>query len=67
MITMKTIAALLLAAAVLGGCAVVPVEPAPVAYAAPPAVVVQPYGYYGYYGYYGGYYRGGPYCRRHWH
>jgi len=29
---------------------VVPYEPAPAVYAAPPAVVVQPYGYYGYYG-----------------
>ena len=61
---MKTITALILAAATLGGCAVVPVDPGPVVYAAPPpAVVVQPYGYYGYYG---GYYRGGPYWRRHW-
>jgi hypothetical protein len=57
---MKTIAAVLLAAAALAGCAVVPYEPAPAVYAAPPAVVVQPYGYYGY-GYYGGW-RG----HRHW-
>ena len=45
------------------GCVAVPVEPAPVVYAAPPppaAVVVRPYASYGYY------YRGGPYWRRHW-
>jgi hypothetical protein len=48
---MKTILALAIAATALGGCAVVPYEPAPVVYAAPPpAIVVQPYGYYGYHG-----------------
>lgn len=59
---MKAFAALVLAAASLSGCAIVPYEPAPVVYAAPPppaAVVVRPY-------YYGGYYRGGPYWRRGW-
>ena len=48
---MKTLFALVAAALTLGGCAVVPYEPAPVVYAAPPpppAVVVRPY--YGYYG-----------------
>jgi hypothetical protein len=61
---MKTSLALAFAALTLGGCAVVPYEPAPVVYAAPPpppAVVVRPY-----YGYYGGYYRGGPYWRHGW-
>jgi hypothetical protein len=55
--------ALLAALVALGGCAIVPYEPAPAVYAAPPpaAVVVRPY-YYG-----GGYYRGGPYWRRGWH
>jgi len=47
---MKTLSMIAIAASVLAGCAVVPYEPAPVVYAAPPAVVVQPYGYYGYYG-----------------
>jgi hypothetical protein len=47
---MKTPAMIVIAASVLAGCAVVPYEPAPAVYAAPPAVVVQPYGYYGYYG-----------------
>ena len=38
-----------------------PVEPAPVVYAAPPpAVVVQPYASFGYY------YRSGPRWHRHW-
>lgn len=57
---MKALAALVLAAASLSGCAIVPYEPAPVVYAAPPpaAVVVRPY--------YGGYYRGGGYWRRGW-
>lgn len=55
--TTKIIAMLVLAAA-LGGCVAVPVEPGPAVYAAPPAVVVQPYyGYYGYYGYGGGWHR----------
>jgi hypothetical protein len=63
---MKTLAAsmlaLLAALLTLGGCAIVPYEPAPVVYAAPPpaAVVVRPYPYYG------GYYRGGAYWRRGW-
>ena len=51
---MKTLLALLIAGAALGGCAVVPYEPAPVVYAAPPPAVVvapRPY-YYGHYGYY---------------
>jgi hypothetical protein len=51
---MKTLSALLIAAAALGGCAIVPYEPAPVVYAAPrPAVVVAPRPCYygGYYGY----------------
>jgi hypothetical protein len=56
-----------IAAASLGGCAIVPAEPMPVyagpppaVYAVPappPVVVVRPYGYYGYY-------RGGRYWRR---
>ena len=57
-----SILALLAASVVLGGCAIVPYEPAPVVYAAPPppaAVVVRPY-------YYGGYHRGGAYWRRGW-
>jgi hypothetical protein len=58
---MKTLLAFLVVCAALGGCAVVPYEPAPVVYAAPvPApVFVRPYGYY--------YYRGGPYWHRGWH
>ena len=63
---MKTLAAsiltfLPLSFLALSGCAIVPYEPAPVVYAAPPppAVVVRPYGYYSYY-------RGGPYWRRGW-
>jgi len=65
---MKTLAAsmlaLLAASLTLGGCAIVPYEPAPVVYAAPPpaAVIVRPYPYYGGYGYY----RGGAYWRRGW-
>ena len=61
---MKTLLALSVAAAALGGCVVAPYEPAPVVYAAPvpaPVVVARPYGYYG-----GYYYRGGPYWRRGW-
>ena len=57
-----SILALLAASVAFGGCAIVPYEPAPVAYAAPPppaAVVVRPYGYRGYY-------RGDPYWRRGW-
>lgn len=65
---MKTIAPLLLIAAALGGCTVVPVgrpvvyAPAPVAVypAAPPVVVVPSRPYYGGYGYSGrrhGYWR----------
>ncbi|HEY6820736.1 MAG TPA: hypothetical protein VI321_01850 [Burkholderiales bacterium] len=46
----KTLSIIAIAASVLAGCAVVPYEPAPAVYAAPPAVVVQPYAYYGYYG-----------------
>lgn len=58
---MKAFAALILAAASLSGCAIVPYGPAPGIYAAPPppVVVVRPYGYYG--GYYGG-----PYWRHGW-
>jgi len=55
-----TLAFIALTGALLGGCAIVPAEPAPVVYAAPvapPAVVVRPYVY-------GGYYRGGPYWHR---
>ena len=51
---MKTLLALLIAGAALGGCAIVPYEPAPVVYAAPPPAVVvapRPY-YYGHYRYY---------------
>jgi len=51
---MKTLLALLVASAALGGCAVVPYEPAPVVYAAPPPAVVvapRPYYYGGYWGY----------------
>jgi hypothetical protein len=47
---MKTSIALAVALLALSGCAIVPYEPAPVVYAAPPphaAVVVRPY-YYGY-------------------
>jgi hypothetical protein len=50
---MKTSLALVAAVLALGGCAIVPYEPAPAVYAAPPppaAVVVRPY-YYGHYGY----------------
>ncbi|HZQ73592.1 MAG TPA: hypothetical protein VFB08_11800 [Burkholderiales bacterium] len=55
---MKILIASCIAAAALSGCAVVPVEPAPGYYAAPPpAVVVQPYAYYGYYGGYGRWHR----------
>jgi hypothetical protein len=47
------------ASALLAGCAVVPYEPAPVVYAAPPpVVVVRPYAPYGYYR--------GPYRRHGW-
>jgi hypothetical protein len=65
---MKTIAVLLMGAAALTGCAIVPVvEPAPVVYAAPPpAVVVAPRPYYRYPRYYGPY-RGGPHWYRRWH
>jgi hypothetical protein len=50
---MKTLSALLIAAAALGGCAIVPYGPAPVVYAAPPpAVVVAPRPYYYGHGYY---------------
>jgi hypothetical protein len=61
---MKTSLALAALVLLLGGCAVVPYEPAPAVYAAPPpppVVVVRPY-YYGHYGYY----RGGPYWRHGW-
>jgi hypothetical protein len=50
---MKTLLALLIAGAALSGCAIVPYEPAPVVYAAPPPAVVvapRPY-YYGHYRY----------------
>ena len=58
---MKTLLALTLVCASLAGCAVVPYEPAPVMYAAPPppVVVVRPYASYRYY-------RGGPYWRHGW-
>ncbi|HYT47444.1 MAG TPA: hypothetical protein VEL04_03415 [Burkholderiales bacterium] len=60
---MKTLSILLIAAAALTGCAVVPYpEPAGV-YVAPPVVVARPY-YYGYYGYRG--YYGNPYWHRGW-
>jgi hypothetical protein len=56
---MKTLFAFVVACSALSGCVAVPVEPAPVVYAAPPpAVVVAPRPYY--------YYRGGPYWRRGW-
>jgi len=61
---MKTTLALLaVAAAALGGCVAVPVEPGPVVYAAPApaAIVVRPSYRYGY----GGYYRP-PYWRGGW-
>jgi hypothetical protein len=49
---MKTLTALLICASALAGCAVVPYEPAPVVYAAPPpAVVVVPRPHYVYRGY----------------
>jgi hypothetical protein len=50
---MKILLALLIATAALSGCALVPYEPGPVVYAAPPPAVVvapRPY-YYGHYGY----------------
>lgn len=46
---MKFATLLVLVSTVLGGCVVAPVGGPPEYYAAPPAVVVQPYGYYGYY------------------
>lgn len=49
---MKILAALILCAAALSGCAVVPAYGPPGVYAAPAVVI--PYG-----GYYGGHYRGG--------
>ena len=62
MTAMKTSIVLASLVLALGGCAVVPYEPAPVVYAAPPppagVVVVRPY--------YGGYYRGGPYWHHGW-
>jgi hypothetical protein len=64
---MKTLIALVMAGAVLAGCAVVPAEPGPVVYAAPvavappPVVVVRPYGYYRY-----GYYHRAPYWHGGW-
>ena len=59
---MKTLLALVIAAAALGGCVAVPMEPGPVVYAAPaPAVVVAPRPYY-----YGGHYYGGHYWRHGW-
>ena len=62
---MKMPARLVLCAALaLGGCVVVPAEPAPVAYAPPPGVVVVPGRTYFYGGYYHHYYGGGR--RRHW-
>ena len=54
---MKALIALSLAAIVLAGCVVYPVEPGapygygPRAYVAPPVVYYRPYGYYG--GFYG--------------
>jgi hypothetical protein len=45
---MKTILVLAIAGAALSGCVVAPIEPAPVVYAAPPAVVVAPRPYYAY-------------------
>jgi hypothetical protein len=46
---MKTLLAVLAAGAALTGCVVAPIEPGPVAYAAPPpAVVVAPRPYYAY-------------------
>jgi hypothetical protein len=52
---MKTLLAVLAAAAALSGCTVAPVEPGPVVYAAPPprAVVVAPRPYYAYPRHYG--------------
>jgi hypothetical protein len=56
---MKTLLAFLVACSALSGCVAVPMEPAPVVYAAPaPAVIVAPRPYY--------YYRGGPYWRHGW-
>jgi hypothetical protein len=52
---MKTILAVLAVSAALSGCVVAPIEPGPVVYAAPPAVVVAPRPYYAYPRY------------RHWH
>jgi hypothetical protein len=56
---MKTLLALLAATASLAGCVAVPMEPAPVVYAAPPpvAMVVAPRPYY---------YRGDRYWRHGW-
>ena len=57
---MKTHLAFVIACVSLAGCVAVPVEPAPVVYAAPtPAVIVAPRPHY--------YYRGGPYWRHGWH
>jgi hypothetical protein len=62
MMAMKTSIVLASLVLALSGCAVVPYEPAPVVYAAPPppagVVVVRPV--------YRGYYRGGPYWHRGW-
>lgn len=57
---MKTIVPMFIAAALLGGCMVVPVgRPAmvgpPASYAAPPVLVVPARPYHGYGGYYAGY------------
>lgn len=65
---MKALASLVLAAAAVGlaGCIVAPVEPAPVAYAAPaPGVVYVPGRTYVWGGYYHHYYGGNRW--RHWH
>ena len=56
---MKIPIAALAASAALSGCVVVPVEPGPVVYAAPPpAVVVAPRPYYAYPRYRPGYHYG---------
>jgi hypothetical protein len=73
---MKTIGIALIAATLLGGCAVYAdpygasvYAPAPSVYIAPPPVVVAPRPYYGWYGprYRSGGYYSGYYSRDRWH
>jgi hypothetical protein len=60
---MKILMTLAIACGALAGCVAVPVEPAPVVYAAPPpAVVVRPLPYYRHHHHH--YYGSGRYWRR---